>query len=127
MIAIYKWVTKKNNWGDNRFFEQKNNTKKINPIFKQKARNDFKARNHNLDPKIRIWARAPHFLRKKYKTSVITCFEFKSKILKESIKSTSYTVNRLENPNSWHLQTQKTKFLPKTSIFIGPKTNYLEI
>jgi len=36
MIAIYKWVTKKNNWGDNRFFEQKNNTKKINPIFKQK-------------------------------------------------------------------------------------------
>jgi len=36
---------------------------------------------------IRIWARAPHFLKKqKYKTSVIACFEAKSKI-QESKKS----------------------------------------
>jgi len=71
----------KNNWGDNRFFEQKNNTKKINPIFKQKLGMTLKQEITTWIPKSEFGLEHP-ISWKKYKTSVITCFEFKSKILR---------------------------------------------
>lgn len=115
---MYSWMqSTMSRWGDNRFFEQKKTTQKKLIQSSTKARNDFKARNHHAF-KSEFGLEHPIFWKNKNIKQVwLPVLKPNPKFKNQKNQIYFIYSKRLENPNSWHLQS----FAPKLPFLLGQK------